>query len=229
MRPVVIDISRYQEPMDWATAAIAWSNSDFELVVHRATIATSYTDPYFGYAMTNILKYVIPYSAYHVVRCDYPAKAQINNFINVIKANGATRPWFPLVLDCELDNGKSKAVIAQIIYDCCHCVEDLTGKPPVIYSRRYWVQDHVGDKKWLNDYKWWLAYYPSPLFYDWKKWTKPPTPPNGVDPANVILHQVSQSADGKVYGVYKYSKSIDVSFWLPEQSLDDYMNDYRRA
>jgi len=192
-------------------------------LVHRATIARDYIDPFFFSSMVECQNRRIPFSAYHVVRCDYTAKEQITNFISALKLAGAEKTSLPLVLDLELDNGKSQAQIAQIVYDCLHFLEDYNGKKPMIYSRKNWVETFIGYKKWLNEYDWWIALYPhSDLLPGYDKIPEPPAP---VDLERVKIHQFTANGNGKTYGAN--SLSIDQNWWQGDQdNLDAYIANY---
>jgi len=217
IKPTGIDISRWQHPINWAKMEAAKP----AFLVQRATIAKDYIDPFFMSTVAECQNRAIPFSAYHVVRCDYTAKDQMVNFSAALKLSGATKTSLPLVLDCELDNGKPPAVIADIVYTCCKILEDKYGKKPMIYSRKQWVETHIGFKYWLNDYDWWIAFYPN----DWKHYDRIPEPPAPVDLDKVKIHQVSANGDGKPYGVA--SGNIDIDWWMDDQeSLDKYISDY---
>jgi lysozyme len=209
-----IDISRWQHPVNWAVMEAAKP----AFLAHRATIAAGYVDPWFASSVLECANRGIPMTAYHVVRCDYTALSQTNNFITTVKAAGL-KPSMPLVMDCELDNGKSAAVIAQIIYDCLRYCEDAFGHKPMIYSRKQWFEHCVGVRQWYSNYDWWIALYPP----DWQYYDRIPEPPAPVDLERVKFHQVTAHGIGKPYGVA--SANIDIDWWMGDQaSLDDYIS-----
>ena len=220
IKPIGVDISRWQHPVDWVKMEAAKP----AFLVHRATIARDYIDPFFMSSMAECQNRRIPYSAYHVVRCDYSAQSQMVSFISALKLAGAEKTSLPLVLDCELDNGRSPAVIAQIIYDCARILEDTQGKKPMIYSRKNWIETFIGTKQWLNEYEWWIAIYPLtenlPAWYD-----RIPDPPAPVELDQVKIHQYTDRGIGSNYGTT--SKQIDLNWWQGDQeSLDLYIAKY---
>jgi GH25 family lysozyme M1 (1,4-beta-N-acetylmuramidase) len=179
-----------------------------------------YQDPFFASAVIELQSRGIPYTAYHVVRPDYGVVEQINNFAVALKNAGVSITHLPLILDCELDCGKSQAIIAQVIYDCCHFIEDKYGYKPILYSRANWADTYIGKKHWLNDYYWWIAYYP----LIWKTYTKTPALPCYVQASQLLMHQVTDRAKGADYGTA--SKQVDLSYWRSSVSLVDYIKQH---
>lgn len=213
---IIIDIARYQHPFDFS----AFVASDAEVLVHRATIGSLYVDPFYISSVAEMIDYGITQMDYHVVRMDYTAKAQMENYISTRKKASESTKHNPTVLDLELDNGKSSAEIAQIIYDCAHIIEDEYGIPPVMYSRKNWIETYIGSKYWLNDYYWWIAYYP----WLWQSYTGTPALPKMVSADKLLMHQVTSNASGAKYGAN--SKSIDLSTWKSSVSLRDFFAKY---
>lgn len=217
MYDTVLDISKYQHPVDFDVMCASGTKA----VIHRATIGTVYTDIYFMSAIAELKKRNFPFSAYHVVRMDYPARDQIDNFIYALKSAGAEATSLPLVLDCELDNGKSQAVIAQKVYDCAHYLEDYNGKKPWIYSRKQWLDVYIGQKQWLNEYEYWIAYYVE----KWESYTGTPELPITVDADKLVLHQITPNAPGKTkYGTT--SLGVDLSNWRYATPINEYIANY---
>lgn len=214
---IIIDIARYQHPFDFA----AFVASDAEVLVHRATIGSLYVDPFYISSVTEMIDYGITQMDYHVVRMDYTAKAQMANYINTRKKASESTKHNPTVLDLELDNGKSSAEIAQIVYDCAHIIEDEYGIPPVMYSRKNWIETYIGSKYWLNDYYWWIAYYP----WLWQSYTGTPKLPDKVSADKLLMHQITSHGTGKTYGAA--SGNIDVSYWRSNMTIKQFMARYQ--
>ena len=82
------------------------------------------------------------------------------------------------------------------LVDCMNIIQTETGRYPVIYSRAYWVNDHLDVNALPEKTDWWLANYlrsnPDPYFTP--EMTPPPMLPNGVK--NWLIHQTSKEQDG---------------------------------
>ena len=218
--PLGIDISRWQQPINWDK----FSAQPVEFVAMRATIGVRYLDAWFKSSYEMALHNRIPRTAYHVVRPDCGAKEQVDWFMQAMGDAVFMDIYsdLPLVLDCEVDAGKSPAIIGQVIYDCAHYLEDITGKKPIIYSRTSWVNPYIGAKEWLNDYDWWMAQY------GWagkeSQVVNIPLPPT-IDRERLIIHQTTDRLKGAKYGAS--SKQIDGNRWVSEFPLSEYIREYR--
>ena len=219
--PLGIDISRYQFPIDWDK----FFAQPVKFVAMRATIGNSYVDPWFASGYDK-LRERLPRTAYHVVRPDVDAGLQSVWFVQVVeqaapKTTNNRISHLPLVLDCELDNGKSPAHVAQVIYDCARYVEDFTGHKPILYSRTSWINPHIGAKQWLNEYDWWLAHYMRGGEMPHSDIPLPPT----IDRKRFIIHQTTDRLNGADFGAA--SKQIDGNRWVSDTPLDFYIAEFR--
>ena len=217
--PLGIDISRYQFPIDWDK----FFAQPVKFVAMRATIGNSYVDPWFKSGYDELFRRSVPRTAYHVVRPDIGAHSQMDWFFSALgdAVNMGQYSDIPLVLDCELDSGRSPAVIAQVIYDCAHIIEDITEHKPIIYSRTSWINPHIGAKQWLNEYDWWLAHYMRGGEMPHSDIPLPPT----IDRKRFIIHQTTDRLNGADFGAA--SKQIDGNRWVSDTPLDFYIAEFR--
>ena len=217
--PLGIDISRYQFPIDWGK----FFAQPVKFVAMRATIGRSYIDPWFIKSYATIHEASIPKTAYHVVRPDYYYGDQMKWFLECVRiaSVGTGDVDLPLVLDCELDSGRLPVLIAQVIYDCAHYIEDKTGKKPIIYSRTSWINPNIGAKQWLNEYDWWLAHYMRGGEMPHSDIPLPPT----IDRKRFIIHQTTDRLNGADFGAS--SKQIDGNRWVSDTPLDFYIAEFR--
>jgi len=199
--PLGIDVSKWQGAILWKQTAINVPKVHFAAV--RATIDDWYMDSKFVFNYTMSQENKIQTTAYHVVRPNKAPKPQAQFFIETMKKVGA--PDLPLVLDLELDLGMGKDAIRQNVYDQARYIEDATGKKPMMYSRKNWVEGHLAPKQWLNEYDWWLAIYTR----DGSEHQGPALAPEGVDQARVKIHQSTDR--GKPIGTE--SKQMDYDRW----------------
>lgn len=203
--PFGIDISAYQYSQDGSRKPdFDLINEKCDFVAVRAGISWGYTDKWFEYSWSHVLR---PRLAYHVVYPGESATAQMKHFLNIVHPTQNDR----LVLDMELDHGYSKARITKTLVDCMNIIQTETGRYPVIYSRAYWVNDHLDVNALPEKTDWWLANYlrsnPDPYFTP--EMTPPPMLPNGVK--NWLIHQTSKEQDGSKVGVV--SHYVDTNRW----------------
>ncbi len=82
----------------------------------------------------------------------------------------------PAMIDVEATGGQTATTIAAHIATWLSVVEKGTGKKPIIYTGKYFWQDHVADTTQFNGYSLWLAAYVSgcpdtpDAWSDWKIW-----------------------------------------------------------
>ena len=203
--PFGIDISAYQYSPDGKQKPdFDLINEKCDFVAVRAGISWGYTDKWFEYSWSHVLR---PRLGYHVVYPGESATAQMKHFLNIVHPTQNDR----LVLDMELDHGYSKARITKTLVDCMNIIQTETGRYPVIYSRAYWVNDHLDVNALPEKTDWWLANYlrsnPDPYFTP--EMTPPPMLPNGVK--NWLIHQTSKEQDGSKVGVV--SHYVDTNRW----------------
>lgn len=217
-----IDISRWQCPVNWGKMVSA--KPEFAAV--RAAIGSIYIDPFFVDSITQFKFFKIPVTAYFVVRPDVKAPSQAAWFLStyeIVARTGVTVD-LPVVLDCEIERNSagepvSGKTIAQIIYDVARYMEDKLLHKPMIYSRKEWIDRLIGEKQWLNNYDWWLAWYPKLI----TNMTRP-LPPKVVSADRVKIHQYSDRGDGLLYGAL--SKQIDINRWIGPETLQEYMANF---
>lgn len=84
-------------------------------------------------------------------------------------------------------------------------IKEVTGRYPILYSRKYWVQDNMllTDPRLINA-DWWLAYYRTALPYPLYTPEMPPPPilPTGV--SKWLFHQTCEKGKGREVGVGSY-------------------------
>src|SRR3990170_259756 len=188
-----LDVSVHQGRMDFAKAKAAGAR----FVYARASLADTYDYPRFFEHIQGARAAGLPCGAYHVVAPDRSASAQIGNFLSLVDL---VELQLPPVLDCELDRKQSVATITTNIRDCIVALLRRELRP-IIYTAKYWWQDHVSRNPSSSIYDLWIAQYniyikQPALPIDWKNW---------------LLWQ--WSADGNLRGAEfgAQSKSIDLN------------------
>lgn len=214
-QPYGVDISRYQYSQD-GRQKINFDvlNPLIKFCGIRAAISWGYTDPWFFYSWTSA---TAPRLAYHVTYPGEDAIRQMDHFLQVVNPGEHDR----LVLDLELDHGYSKYQITQTVLACLERLRSATGRYPVIYSRAFWVNDHLRVPDLPEGLNWWLATYLTPLpepAYTVEH-PGPPWLPVGVN--NWLIHQTGDRGNGAAHGVA--SHYIDTNRW---NGTEDQMLDY---
>jgi len=197
--PFGIDISKWNGVNDHAKMR---ANAAFVFV--KATESWGYTDPKFyenwvGLAGHNRGAYC------YVWLSDDPLR-QANHLIDIVTQAGVDWKYDRLVLDLEKSgHGLSKAEVSRRVLLMTERIKEVTGRYPILYSRKYWVQDNMllTDPRLINA-DWWLAYYRTALPYPLYTPEMPPPPlmPTGVN--RWLFHQTCDRGKGKEVGVGSY-------------------------
>lgn len=143
---------------------------------------------------------------YHVFYPSADAVRQMEAFLTILQ--GVDLDRVRLVLDLELEQGKTKLQITNKVEECLRFLKASTGRYPILYSRALWVNDHL-EVEDLPEVDWWLAQYIRS--YDSPNYTPeypcPPMLPKGV--RRWLIHQSSQRAPA-IGGVGHY---MDYNRW----------------
>ena len=197
--PFGIDISKHQDVNDFAKMR---ANTAFVFV--KATESWGYTDPKF-YANWNGLVGHNRGAYSYVWLSDDPLR-QANHLIDVVTQAGVDWRYDRLVLDLEKSgHGLSKAEVSRRVLVMMERIKEVTGRYPILYSRKYWLQDNMllTDPRLINA-DWWLAYYrkalPKPLYTP--EMPPPPLMPTGVN--RWLFHQTCEKGKGREVGVGSY-------------------------
>ena len=203
--PYGVDISSHQYSADGRQKVnFAMLNPLIKFCGVRAGISWGYTDRWYAYSKANL---TVPRMDYHVIYPGEDANRQMDHFLRITNPQEHDR----LVLDLELDHGYSKYRITQTVNACLQRLHTEAGRYPVIYSRAYWVNEHLNVADMPPNLDWWIAHYltqlPAPAYTPEKN--PPPFLPNGVN--TWLIHQTGDRANGAAHGVA--SHYIDTNRW----------------
>ena len=197
--PFGIDISKHQGVNDYAKMK---ANTSFVFV--KATESWGYTDPKFYANWTGLIGH--NRGAYSYVWLSDDPLRQANHLIDIVTQAGVDWKYDRLVLDLEKSgHGLSKAEVSRRVLVMMERIKEVTGRYPILYSRKYWVQDNMllTDPRLINA-DWWLAYYrtalPYPLYTP--EMSPPPLLPTGV--TRWLFHQTCEKGKGREVGVGSY-------------------------
>ena len=177
-------------------------------IAAKATESDYFKDDMFDYNWAGMKRIGVGRIAYHFVRFNKEAQPQVNKLLS------ATTDWDwehdRLALDCEVAGGISWVKITEIVAETMRLLKQRTGRYPIIYSRKSWVDVHLDPSvEPIDQADWWLAHYlkalPYPQFTPEK--TPPPALPKGVK--KWLIHQTCEKGNGAEYGVASYYVDLD--------------------
>ena len=197
--PFGIDISKHQGINDYAKMR---ANTSFVFV--KATESWGYTDPKFYQNWQGLIGH--NRGAYSYVWLSDDPTRQANHLIDIVTQAGVDWKYDRLVLDLEKSgHGLSKAEVSRRVLLMMERIKEVTGRYPILYSRKYWVQDNmlITDPRLINA-DWWLAYYRTALTYPLYTPEMPPPPilPTGIN--KWLIHQTCERGKGREVGVGSY-------------------------
>ncbi|HNF48550.1 MAG TPA: GH25 family lysozyme [Chitinophagales bacterium] len=148
-----IDISHHQGIIEWSKA-----KNEISFVFVKATEGSDFADANFKDNIDSIVKYNIPYSAYHFFTFCSSGKNQAINFINHFKIDSNS---LPPVIDLEFlgkcnTRNKDSFNVKNEIKDFLEAVQLHYKKIPIIYTtyefyNRYLLNDFSTYHFWIRD------------------------------------------------------------------------------
>lgn len=167
-----IDVSRYQERIDWKDLATMKSGKDsigITFVFIKATEGQSLKDPYFQHNWSETKKYAIIRGAYHYYKPNVNSSLQVKNFTNMVKLQKGD---LPPVLDIEEVGKYGAANMQKGIKRWLTQIEKHYGVKPIIYTNIDFYRKYLSGKE-FEGYPVWIAHYtkriPS-VERDWVFW-----------------------------------------------------------
>jgi lysozyme len=164
-----IDVSEYQDKIDWDNLKELEGGFPIEFIFVRATVGNDRRDYKFKKYWAKAKENKLICGAYHYYRPNENSIEQANNFIKTVKLNKGD---FPPVLDIEkLPREQSIARLKVGLQRWLDVVEKHYGVKPIIYSGESYYNDFL--KEDFSDYPFWIANYTA--FYeeidsDWSLW-----------------------------------------------------------
>jgi lysozyme len=147
--PVVgVDVSHWQGVMDWDRALAAGAGFAFI----KASEGNGYQDPQFDRNRVELDKRHIPFGVYHFLKPDKDWKKQAEFFAQA--AVGALPP----VVDVERAYG-DKAFMAGFVQKFVNRFEELTGRPPMIYTSPGFWNSYLPRTDFAKRHRLWIAHY----------------------------------------------------------------------
>jgi lysozyme len=164
-----IDISEYQNHIDWSEINDLEGGYPIDFVFIRATAGRNKKDKLFPKYWTKAKKSRLITGAYHYYRPNENSIEQAENFITTVKLKKGD---FPPVLDIEkLPKGQSIDSLKVGLKRWLLKVEKHYGVKPIIYSSESYYYDFLKDD--FEDYLFWIANYTAyytEIDSDWIIW-----------------------------------------------------------
>ena len=142
-----IDVSRWQETMDWNKAKSAGA----VFAIARATIGATGVDDQWEANKAGIVATGLLPGAYHYFKDNRDPVTQARHFASHVPDG------FIAVADIE-DKYAGPDVAANVLTFLSE-LERLIGVRPVIYTGAWWWNPYIGNVSWASDYPLWVANY----------------------------------------------------------------------
>src|SRR5688572_10421477 len=134
-----IDVSYWQEKIDWAKVATTTTRFAFVRVGYGA----DFLDPRFAENWAGAKSAGLVRGLYHYFRPDHDAAEQAQLVIDALAADPIGPSDLPAVLDVEESKGLSSSAVRARMKTWLSLVEAATGKRPIIYTAAF-MQNVVG-------------------------------------------------------------------------------------
>jgi lysozyme len=163
-----IDVSRWQENIDWPSVAAAGTKFAFTRAAYGSTKDTYFDGNWAGMAENGILR-----GAYQWFLPDEDPIAQAQFLLDVMGPLGPND--LPPVVDVEDTGGQPASTIIDKLSQWLQHVENAIGRKPIIYTGKYFWQDYVAGSNAFVGYPLWIPNYsqdcpdlPNETWPDWK-------------------------------------------------------------
>lgn len=162
-----VDVSYYQEKIDWT--AVAGTSVKFAIV--RVSDGAVFKDPKFDANWKGAKEAGLVRGVYQFFRPAQSPVEQADLVLDALAADPIGKGDLPVVLDVETSDGVSNATLRARMQTWLDRVEKGTGKRPIVYTAAF-MQNVVGGG--FADYPLWVANYTSqcPLVPSgWSGWS----------------------------------------------------------
>jgi lysozyme len=152
-----IDVSRYQQRVDWARVKkmqVAGVKISFAFI--KSTEGSWLKDPEFAANWENARRQGIIRGAYHFFLPAISPKDQARLFIKTVRLRSGD---LPPVVDVEETNGLDKTSVRKYTREFLQILEKHYKVRPILYTNRDFYKNHFADQPDFANYRFWIAHY----------------------------------------------------------------------
>jgi lysozyme len=152
-----IDVSRYQQRVDWQRVK-KMQVGDFRIAFAfiKATEGSSLKDPQFENNWANAQNAGIIRGAYHYFLPNISPRDQANKFIKTVRLRSGD---LPPVVDVEETRGMNKAQIQKYTKEFLNLLEKQYKVRPILYTNRDFYKRYFSKHEDFKGYRFWIAHY----------------------------------------------------------------------
>lgn len=152
-----IDVSRYQQQIDWARVVgtqVRHKRIHFAFI--KATEGSAMKDPYFDYNWKHSRQNGLVRGAYHYFLPDINPQHQAQHFIRTVRLQSGD---LPPVVDVEEQRGMTPAQVRRHLKVFLELLRRHYGVRPIIYTNRDFYKNHFAHQPDFKPYAFWIAHY----------------------------------------------------------------------
>jgi lysozyme len=155
-----IDVSRYQESVDWqGVAGMQVGKVRMTFAFIKATEGSWIVDPRFRENWQNARKAGVIRGAYHYFLPDISPKDQAGHFVRHVQLEKGD---LPPVVDVEEVRRMTKQQVANNTLTFLRLLEKTYGVKPILYTNKHFYLKHFADHPAFKEYPLWIAHYRVP-------------------------------------------------------------------
>lgn len=152
-----IDVSRYQQRIDWERVAnMRVSDKRIHFAFIKATEGSWLQDPFFDYNWKHSRRHGIVRGAYHYFLPDISPYDQARHFVRTVRLRSGD---LPPVVDVEERRGMTPGQVRKYLKTFLDLVRQHYGVRPIIYTNRDFYKNHFANQPEFKPYFFWVAHY----------------------------------------------------------------------
>ena len=168
-----IDVSRYQDRIDWERVKkMQVGNTKLHFVFIKATEGTNLVDSQFERNWVHASKQKMVRGAYHFFRPNFSPKDQAILFAKMVKLSAGD---LPPVVDIEEECGMTVEQVRKYTKQFLEMLKLRYGVKPILYTNQDFYKRHFANQADFDGYPLWIAHYhvnelELPDDRDWRFW-----------------------------------------------------------
>jgi len=152
-----IDVSRYQQRIDWARVAnVRTGQKRIHFAFIKATEGSWMKDPFFAYNWENARRHGIIRGAYHYFLPDISPGDQVRHFVRTVRLRSGD---LPPVVDVEEHRGMTVLQVRKYLKMFLDALHRHYGVRPIVYTNRDFYKNYFAHQADFKPYVFWIAHY----------------------------------------------------------------------